>query len=135
MGLVRVRTTQETIKIRLQLLHRSVGMKPPAHPVLSLSLSFSFSAPPPDDANTLADYKSEARRYIACSGALTIRVETFGTDATVIAGQDKGRRMTPGHVESEAACVMCALTLSAPVRGTEMGAAAAGAGGCLCAQT
>lgn len=29
--------------------------------------------------------------------------------------------MTPGHVESEAACAMCALTLAAPVRGTEMG--------------
>lgn len=43
--------------------------------------------------------------------------------------------MTPGHVESEAACAMCALTLAAPVRGTEMGVAAAGAGGCLCAQT
>lgn len=108
-------------------------MKPPAHPVTSLSLT--SSAPLTDDANTLADCKSEARRYIACSGALTIRVETFGTDATVIVEQDQGRRMTPGHVESEAACVMCALTLSAPVRGTEMGAAAAAAGGCLCAQT
>lgn len=46
------------------------------------------------------------------------------TDATVIAGRqdkNKGRRMTPGHVESEAACAMCALTPSAPVRGTEMG--------------
>lgn len=29
--------------------------------------------------------------------------------------------MTPGHVESEAACARCALTPSAPVRGTEMG--------------
>lgn len=41
--------------------------------------------------------------------------------------------MTPGHVvESEAACEMCALTLPAPVRGTEMGVAAAGACGCVC---
>lgn len=124
---------QETIKIRLRLLHRSVGMKPPAHPVLSLSPS--FSAPLTDDANTIADCKSEARRYIACSVRTDnqgVRNFWHGCDCDS-KGRNKGRRMTPGHVvESEAACEMCALTLPAPVRGTEMGVAAAGAGGCVC---